>query len=540
MKKALRQSEADPLECLLLGSPFLVGLFFPWGSTLAVLFLTVLLAAELKKGRILIAKGPLLPACCSLVLFLTGGCLWGTDRGMALLGVLQFLPLPLFVLALEQREPAARLQLTAHMPAAAAVMVLLSLLLSCIPAWKDWFLVNGRLAGFFQYPNSFALYLLTALIVLLHFGPYPQKEKALLSVILCGGIILSGSRTAGALLISVMIISGCRAETRRSRRNCLLAALLILATGLYLVFAGSRSLSTFYGRLLYARDALPVILHHPLGLGYNGFYWLQGSFQTGVYSVRHVHNEFLQLLLDAGWFPAALFLWALIRSFRAKDGHFGRKLMMAVICLHSLFDFDMQFTALAFLLLTATDTEPGVPYRVTGRLSAGIAALTILFSLWLGTASFLLYTKRPQVALKLYPAYTAALLDLLPETENNRAEAAADRILRLNSSAAPAWDVKAKATFQRQADEEALAAKEEALRLSPYNLREYQEYLALLDQIRLRRLSRGDAAGAARCRAKAEEVPALIKSAEERISSLGRRIQDQPNLDISLLHIGSA
>ena len=540
MKKALRQPEADPLECLLLGSPFLVGLFFPWGSALAVLFLTVLLAAELKKGKILIAKGPLLPACCSLVLFLLGGCLWGTDRGMALLGVLQFLPLPLFVLALEQREPAARLQLTAHMPAAAAVMVLLSLLLSRVPAWKDWFLVNGRLAGFFQYPNSFALYLLTALIVLLHFGPYPQKEKALLSVILCGGIILSGSRTAGALLISVMIISGCRAETRRSRRNCLLAALLISAMGLYLVFAGSRSLSTFYGRLLYARDALPVILHHPLGLGYNGFYWLQGSFQTGVYSVRHVHNEFLQLLLDAGWFPAALFLWALIRSFRAKDGHFGRKLMMAVICLHSLFDFDMQFTALAFLLLTAADTEPGVPYRVTGRLSVGIAALTILFSLWLGTASFLLYTKRPQAALKLYPAYTAALLDLLPETENNRAEAAADRILRLNSSAAPAWDVKARAAFQRQADEEALAAKEEALRLSPYNLREYQEYLALLDRIRLRRLSRGDAAGAARCRAKAEEVPALIKSAEERISSLGRRIQDQPNLDISLLHIGSA
>ena len=539
MKKALRQSEADPLECLLLGSPFLVGLFFPWGSALAVLFLTVLLAAELKKGKILIAKGPLLPACCSLVLFLLGGCLWGTDRGMALLGVLQFLPLPLFVLALEQREPAARLQLTAHMPAAAAVMVLLSLLLSCIPAWKDWFLVNGRLAGFFQYPNSFALYLLTALIVLLHFGPYPQKEKALLSVILCGGIILSGSRTAGALLISVMIISGCRAETRRSRRNCLLASLLISAMGLYLVFAGSRSLSTFYGRLLYARDALPVILHHPLGLGYNGFYWLQGSFQTGVYSVRHVHNEFLQLLLDAGWFPAALFLWALIRSFRAKDGHFGRKLMLAVICLHSLFDFDMQFTALAFLLLTAADTEPGVPYRVTGRLSAGIAALTILFSLWLGTASFLLYAKRPQAALKLYPAYTAALLDLLPETENNRAEAAADRILRLNSSAAPAWDVKARAAFQRQADEEALAAKEEALRLSPYNLREYQEYLALLDQIRLRRLSRGDAAGAARCRAKAEEVPALIESAEERISSLGRRIQDQPNLDISLLYIGS-
>ena len=200
----------------------------------------------------------------------------------------------------------------------------------------------------------------------------------------------------------------------------------------------------------------------------------------------------------------------------------------------------MQFTALAFLLLTAADTEPGVPCAIPKSLSAGFAVMTVLFSLWLGTASFLLYVNRPQAALKLYPACTAALLELLPETENSRAEETADRILRLNGSAAPAWDVKARAAFQRLDDDAALAAKEEALRLSPYNLREYREYLTLLDQVRLRCLSRGEAAGAARCRAKAEAVPGLMKSAMERVSPLGRLIQDQPRLDPSLLRDGYA
>ncbi len=51
--------------------------------------------------------------------------------------------------------------------------------------------------------------------------------------------------------------------------------------------------STFRERLLYARDVLPVIFTHPLGLGYQGYLYLQGSFQTGVYQTRFVHNELL-------------------------------------------------------------------------------------------------------------------------------------------------------------------------------------------------------------------------------------------------------
>ncbi|MBQ4016794.1 MAG: hypothetical protein II608_04565, partial [Oscillospiraceae bacterium] len=174
----------DPAEAVLLLSPFLTGLFYLWGAALAVIGLTGALLLTQKREGLRFSFSPLLLACGSLVLFHLGGCLWGTDRGMALAGALQFLPLPLFALALQQREAEKRMQMLNWLPHTAAAMVLLSFLLSRIPACAGRFLINGRLAGFFQYPNTFAAYLLAALVVLLHGAPADRGEKRLLSLIL--------------------------------------------------------------------------------------------------------------------------------------------------------------------------------------------------------------------------------------------------------------------------------------------------------------------------------------------------------------------
>ena len=527
-------------EAILLFSPFLTGPFYLWGAALAVIGLTAALLLKQRKEALRFFLSPLLLACGSLVLFQLGGCLWGTDRGMALAGALQFLPLPLFVLALQQRELEERMQMLRFLPHTAAAMVFLTILLSLLPSCADRFLVNGRLAGFFQYPNVFAIYLLSALIVLLQGGSSSRKEKWSLFPVLVVGLALTQSKTAAVLLIAVLILSAVRAESGKEKGLLALTAALFAGAGLFLALTGRVSFSTFYGRLLYAQDAVPVILRHPLGLGYTGYYWLQGSFQTGVYSVRHVHNELLQLLLDVGWIPAGLFLWALVQAFRAPDGNFCRRLLLAVLCVHALFDFDTQFVAVAFLLLTAASVEPlgaaGHDGRMAGMRAARklsppvftvVSGLLCLFALWLGTASVLLEAGRPQEAAGLYSAYTEALIRMFPESGDGDL---ADRILRLNESAAPAWDIRAEDAFQRGDFDTALSAKEEAVRLSRYNQQEYLEYRNMLEQIRLRLSGRGDAAGAARCTAKLEALPGMMEAVLEQTSALGRMIQDRPNL----------
>ena len=533
------------LEWTLLLCPFLFGLFFPWGSAVVSVVLSTLLVPLLRQNRLRVSASPAFLTSASIILFHLGGMLWGTDRGMALVGAVQFLPLPLFVLLLEQFQPDQRMNLLHRIPYAASVMVVLSFLLSRVVSLEGWFLVAGRQAGFFQYPNTYAVYLLFAVVLVLfgtplRFGMFPWL------IILFAGIVLSGSRIVFVLLIVVLVIYLFREKDRRNRSGVIgLGIATVLGSVLYVILTGNRSsigrfltlsftASEFLGRLLYARDALPVILRHPLGLGYTGYRWLQGSFQTGVYSVQHVHNEFLQLLLDVGWVPAGLFLWALLRGLRSPQGGFCRRMLLAVLVLHCLLDFDTQFVSVAMLLFLVMDTEPAAVHPVKApRITAGALVLASLLSLWIGSASFFYYLRKPSVAVKIDPGYTAALVDLLPSASEEEMGPLADRILRLNQSVAIAHDAKARSAFFDGNLEEMIRHKERALLLSRYSL---GEYLDTFDMLRLsyeRGMQQGNTADANRCLELMHRIPAMLETVRAQTSPLGWRIQDRPNLELT-------
>ena len=532
------------LEWLLLFCPCLFGLFYPWCAALISPVLIALLLVLLHHGLLRGTRSIVFLAALSIPLFHLGGILWGTDRGMAPAGAVQFLPLPLFVLLLEQYSCEQRMTLLRKMPYAASVMVLLSLLLSRIPALQGWFLVAGRQSGFFQYPNTYALYLLLSLILVL-FGQPLRFGQIPCFVILLSGIILSGSRTVFVLLLGVLLIHLLREKSKRAFLTVLLpVGLLVLSAFLIPALTGehgvitryltiSLSSSEFLGRLLYARDALPVILKHPLGLGYTGYRWLQGSFQTGVYSVQHVHNEFLQLLLDAGWIPAGLFTVALFRSFRSEEGGLCRRLFLAVLILHCLLDFDTQFVSIGMLLFLAMDTVPAAAHRIQRPpvLAAAFSAL-VLFSLWVGSASFLQYLGRSSVSAKMDPVYTAALIDLLPSASEEQADRLADRILTLNPAVASAYDVKARSAFHAGRWEDMITCKKKAVSLCPYHLPAYLEFSEMLRLSYERCLQQGDREAAAQCLRALHELPAALASVKARTSPLGWRIHDQPNLEL--------
>ena len=537
------QRSALPLEALLLLAPFFLGCYYPWASALAVLYLLGLLVLWQRKQPLTISATPLLLAAVSIVLFHLLGTLWGVDKGMAPLGAVKFLPLPLLVLALDQLGPEERKSLFRRLPYAACVMVILSLLLSLVPALKDWFVVNGRQAGFFQYPNAYALYLLAAVTVVLFGGPLRFGRFPYLAVLILG-IALSGSRTVFVLLAAVLVFACVREKDRQKRTYLLLflAAFLVLGVAAVLLRGGSvlgrfltisLGASEFLGRLLYARDALPVILKHPFGLGYMGYSWLQGSFQTGVYSVRHAHNELLQLLLDVGWIPAVLFIWAFLRTFRAPDSRLLRRMLLIIIGLHCLLDFDTQFVAIALLLFTAMDVEPqgGKQLKATAAVFA-VGILLGVFALFFGAADLLNTASGPRAAVKLYPNYTSAWVDLLPEAQTaEEMDAMAGRILKANSSVSLAHSAKASAAFSQGKFNAAVQEKEEAIRLAKYTREEYLDYFDMLEEAYNIYTSAGEAASASFCLEKMKTIPLLLQEAEAGTSKLGRSIRDLPELD---------
>lgn len=539
-----RSVPAGPLVFFVAVAPFLAGLYYEWLSCLAGLYLLgYLCLCYQRRGHLLIPRSSALFAAAVLAAALGASALWGVDHGMAIVGSIKFLPLFLFAMSAAQVEPAERRKMIGTAPVSGAVMTALSFVLRYFPALTEYFVVGGRLAGFFQYPNTFGLYLLLGVGVLIFDEKRSAWRAAELSVLLIG-IVLTGSRTTLLLLVAVFAASLFRIKGRKAR--IALAALFLLvaaAAALYAaltndlaamgrVFASPFTSSTFLGRLLYWKDAVPVILKNPFGLGYLGYSFIQGSIQTGVYSVQNIHNEFLQVLLDAGWIPAALLAYALAQSLRRADNI--ARMVLLLTAAHSLFDFDLQFLAIGFIALAGMDLE-GTKKWHWGKSAVHYTVCCVLGCafVYFGAASGLYLGGAYEACASVFPGYTNAWIAALTQAEDaEEMDAVADRVLALNDSVSLAYSAKARAAYADGDFGSMIEYKQRAIMLSKYSLEEYLDYFDMLYiGVQLYR-ENGDTASADYCIDRLREIPEMLEDVSESSSGLAWMIDDRPELSL--------
>lgn len=345
------------------------GVYFEYQSCVLAVILLILLCIKIKqKGNLILRKNYMLLFFSVICGFYLLSPLWAVDSHMAILGFLKFLPLPIYSVLLIQMTEEERDEILRSLPGIAASLVVISIVCSRISLFRNYFITDGRLAGTFEYPNTFALFLLIALLYLMyHWKNNPGN--VIQTVIIIGGILMTGSRTIYVLLPIALIISLILLKEWKMRIIVVLfLVVMVLITVVSLSLADgspleriteiSLSESTLLGRVLYWKDALPVILKHPLGLGYMGYYFMQGSFQTGVYSVVHAHNEFIQMFLDIGWIPGAgligLFAYGILKA----DCRW-KSILIIVIGLHCLMDFDLQYIAIYMIFMLLLPWQQG-------------------------------------------------------------------------------------------------------------------------------------------------------------------------------------
>ncbi|MGN0652170.1 MAG: O-antigen ligase family protein [Gemmiger sp.] len=486
--------------------------------------------------NLLALSAAVIPAAYLLSIF------WAVDKGQALFGFLKTLPIPLFLVALWQISPREKQTLINAIPFIGISMFLLSGAAALLPGVGKNFLVNNRLAGFFQYPNVFAAYLLCGFLIVLQ-GESKNGKKLLFCLILAAGMLVSGSRTAVFLLAAALLLY----LLLKKKPRIFAAALITAAAALGLFWAVFRNSdlfgryfvlpwqsSTFLGRLLYFRDSLPVILRHPLGLGYNGYYYLQGTFQTGVYSTHHVHNELLQLLLDIGWLPTALVVCAIIQSLRSKSG--CKKMVLLFLLAHSMLDFDFQFLAMDFVLLLLMDTQSGTQKSIDPP-SRGMACLAgtaaAVFCLWLTAADAAMLAGKPEWTEICYPWHTEALIAHLQQAESvEELDSTADRILHINKSVSLAYSAKAAAAYAEGDCLAMIDCKQQAIALNRYALTEYEDYFSRLWDYMVLYQSQNMTQSAQYCAQCLMEIPSMMQEVESSTSSLGWKIYDKPNLKL--------
>ncbi len=292
MQRILSEKKAETVFWL---SLLAIGGFHDYvACALGCLLLVLLIVDGIQNKKWTVSIDPVTVAWGLIVLGYGLTAFWAIDAGMSFIGFVKFLPVLLFLLLLDQ-HPQERESILSHLPYGVTLATAVSAVLMQISACHGFFSVAERFAGFFQYPNAFALLMLISQLLLLMRKQHGWWDYVCM-VLLLGGILYTGSRTVLVLTVLGNVAALFGVGNRRSRLIvaaglvllALIGAVLLLAFGTDSVFGRvltiSLSESTFIGRLLYVRDALPLLLKYPFGMGYMGYSYVQQSIQTGVYS----------------------------------------------------------------------------------------------------------------------------------------------------------------------------------------------------------------------------------------------------------------
>jgi O-antigen ligase len=225
---------------------------------------------------------------------------------------------------------------------------------------------------------------------------------ALLTIVPISADVLSSSRggimsLAFAIGVLVLLAIRRRAGSKKGKSSRAIAFGLALLVALaFVAWVGvGKTIQRFSNlnhpeitlarRISMARAALHIFAAHPLaGCGLGALVDVFPRYDTDYDArvVDHVHNDYLEVLAEAGLLGAVCglsFLWLLSRAaranFEAEQGHFSRALhagAIAAVCamlLHSVVDFNLHIpgNALLFLLQVSIVASPRLPAATRSR-----------------------------------------------------------------------------------------------------------------------------------------------------------------------------
>lgn len=501
--------------------PFAAGGFHTYTAMVTTVLLAVNLVLTAKAHKKLRFLWNLNTAAVFLVTL--GYCVtpfWAADKGMAAFGIVRYVPLALYALNLMQYSPEEKARCLELIPLSGALMTLLSCILLPLPGMDTYLTVNGRLSAFFQYPNTYAAFLLAG-IILVNTKFSQSRLVLLINAVLILGVVLSGSRTGFLLLIPALI--GIILIQRKWKLLVSMGATLgiglilaLIATELGLLRNADRFASigqntgSFLVRLLYYKDALPVILRNPFGIGYLGYRATECSFQTGRYTVSFVHNGLLQQLLDIGWAPALMMTAALLKGMLSRKTAPEKKLLLFIVLAHCMLDFDLQFFVFWVILLSSLDFDTGIVhiFRKRNTLAVLPGMLAVAVCLWLGVGDLCCTLGYTDLGLAITPFHTDALtMKLRISDDAEELDTLADRILRLCPTSSLAYSAKANAALSRGKVLDMMEYKEKAIDCARYSTEEYCDYFEKLYAVMSMYLQAGDSQSAAYCAEKLREIP---------------------------------
>lgn len=467
---------------------------------------------------------------------------YAVDSGMAWTGAVKKSVPFLFACLLWNMKPEQRRKMMEKLPICACGVTCVGGIGILLPTVRPYIWMAGRFAGTFGYANTYALFLLIALLILMECARDMKRLTVIVEAsILLLALWLTGSRYTWLLAIAVLIYTVLRYGKNRKWYGILLGLFLLATAGAATLFRNTEAIgrlfttnrSTLFGRFLYWQDALQLICKHPFGMGYLGYYYKQTAIQTGVYTVRYVHNDWLQWVLDLGWIPAILLILCLLRALLNRRRPYLERLLLGVILIHGCMEFDLEHSVilmLVILILSCSEENLFIKHVFTVKTLWEKALLIAAggISLYFAVPLTLYAMGDTQGAAACYPVYTEAQISNLSQEEDpEKARLMADKILKQNDTVALAYDAKATVAYLENDWDAMFRYKKEAIRRNKYDVDEYTQALLLLQAME------EETGESQLVQQRSQEIKDLAKTNEASVSALGKLIDDQVNLELS-------
>lgn len=556
----------------------LYGGFYSFSILLIGVFLeiAVLIKMHMKKAESQDEDRPLPVIPIALLFLQILISFWAIDCIWNITEIMLFADVVMWMYLCKDLNSTEKVKILDAVPVWGAITVVVAGVAYFIPALRGIFWQADRLGGTFQYPNTYALLLLLGLGIVVDDilngdAPAPVKKtkkrsgsksikgepvrlslqinelvlwQKLAIVILLGlGILLTGCRSILLLAIVYGVYKAVMNKKLRVPVVSFFGAVIVISgvsafipgmtQNLGRLFTIFKYNSTLWGRLLYYKDALQMILRHPFGLGYMGYYYIQGSEQTGVYTTRFVHNDLLQLGLDSGIAALILAVVFLVLQFVKGKQKKEYKELLALIILASFVDWHCQFPAILLIGVLFLDLDGNLKIELSKisvkKIATVVMVILIPISLYLSLAQYMGTKGNTTTALALLPGNTEVLESTMTKiSDKDKAVYMANKVLSHNRYSDISYNTLAYAAAVDADVDAVIENGDRVLALKRYDVNYYEKYLALLQDL-LQNCSEADRD---KIISHMEEIPKELAALKDITSELAYKTRDIPVFEI--------
>lgn len=285
MKKIFKNTNLNYLTLILFFLSFIFGGFYDIVVLTLIAILGIALIIKfIKNKRINIYINNSFIIC---IIFLIGSLIsifFAVDKYYSIIGLFRAIAIFFFYLNVSNIEKEERENLYKFIPCTGISMVIISLFLAIFKTTRPFvFSDANRLTGFFQYSNSFSIFLLIGLVILLE-NEKNIKYKLFETIILIIGILLTGSRIVFGLTFIYMILFLFSKKEKKEKLKLFITFLTLVGIAIVIAvltknfqnigrfLTSSIVSSSLIGRFVYYKDSLKIILKNPFGLRIYGIF----------------------------------------------------------------------------------------------------------------------------------------------------------------------------------------------------------------------------------------------------------------------------